>query len=173
MTYTARLSGERNEMAEFTPINTQDELDAVLASRMSRQETKIRAEYKELEEQNKTLKSESEKWTKEKSDLEAQIAKNKTDYDNLNGKLTEANGTIADYKKRELKTKITIEKGLPMGLREYLKGTTEDEIKASADELGKFANAGRQVPLADPEGDPPSGGSTTASLRGLLKQLHE
>lgn len=160
-------------MEEFKPINTQEEFDAAIDSRMSRQESKIRAEYRELENQVETLKKESEKWTKEKSDYEAVIAKNKADFEDLNTKLTEATGTIADYQTKELKTKVAIEKGLPMGLRGYLKGTTEEEIKASADELGKFASAGRNIPAADPEGDPPEGDSTTASLRGLLKQLHE
>ncbi len=160
-------------MAEFTPINTQEEFDALISDRMSRQAEKIRGEYKELEEQNKTLKAESEKWTKEKTDFESVIAKNKTDFEDLNKKLDEANGKIADFENKELKTKIAIEKGLPMGLRGYLKGSTKEEVEASADELRKFANTTRQVPLADPEGDPPSGNSTTASLRGLLKQLHE
>lgn len=159
-------------MEEFKPINTQEEFDAAIDSRMSRQESKIRAEYRELENQVETLKKESEKWTKEKSDYEAVIAKNKTDFEDLNAKYSEATGTIADYQTKELKTKVAIEKGLPMELRGYLKGTTEEEIKASADELGKFASASRNIPAADPEGDPPKGDSTTASLRGLLKQLH-
>ena len=71
--------------------------------------------------------------------------------------LTEATGKIAQYETDALKTKIAIEAGLPVGLFSYLKGNTEEEIKQSAEELGKYAKAGQRQPLADPEGDEPKG----------------
>ena len=40
-----------------------------------------------------------------------------------------------------------------MELRSYLKGTTEEEIKSSAEQLGKFTKGGQVLPLANPEGE--------------------
>jgi len=137
-------------MSEFTPINTQEEFDAAIKDRLARQENKIRGEYADYED----LKKQSESWATEKQSYEKTIADSKTDYETLNSKLTEANGKIAQYEMDALKTRITIEAGLPMELRGYLNGTTEEEIKASAEQLGKFTKGSQAQPLADPEGDP-------------------
>lgn len=153
-------------MAEFTPITTQEEFDSILTARMSRQESKIRGEYKDLEEQSK-------KWAEEKQGYESTIEKHKADFDDLTKQLNDAKGKIANYESNELKTKVAIEEGLPIELRAYLKGSTEEEIKKSAQELGKFASERKTPPLADPEGDPPSGDNKINAYRGMLKKLHE
>lgn len=134
-------------MGEFIPINSQEEFDTAIKDRLARQESKIRGEYAELEKQSKT-------WATEKESYEKTIADNKTAYDALNAQYTEATGKIAGYETEALKTKVAIEAGLPMDLRDFLTGSTEEEIKASAEKLGKFTTKGSQVlPLANPEGD--------------------
>lgn len=140
-------------MAEFTPINTQEELNAVIGGRLASQEKKIREEYADYED----LKKQSAAWETDKQAYEKTIADNKTAFDELTQQLTEATGKIAQYETDALKTKIAIEAGLPVGLFSYLKGNTEEEIKQSAEELGKYAKAGQRQPLADPEGDEPKG----------------
>lgn len=133
----------------FTPISTQEEFDAAIKDRLSRQETKIRSEYADYEE----LKKESQNWAKTKESYEKTIKDSKTAFDDLNTKLTEATGKIAQYETDALKTKIAIETGLPVGMIGYLKGSSEEEIKKSAEELGKFAQGGQVPPLASPEGN--------------------
>ena len=71
----------------------------------------------------------------------------------MNEKLTEATRKIAKYETDELKTRIAIETGLPVELRSYLNGTTEEEIKSSAEQLGKFTKGSQTLPLANPEGE--------------------
>ena len=137
-------------MSEFTPISTQDEFDAAIKDRLARQESKIRGEYADYD----NLKKQSESWATEKQSYEKTIADNKTAFDDLNNKLTEATGKIAQYETDALKTKIAIETGLPMELRSYLSGTTEEEIKNSAEQLGKFTKGSQVPPLANPEGEP-------------------
>lgn len=132
---------------EFTPINTQEELNKVIGERLASKERSIRAEYADYEE----LKKQSASWNEEKAAFEKTIADNKTAYDDLNQKLTDAAGKIAQYETDALKTRIAIETGIPTGLYTYLKGTTEDEIRHSAEELGKFTKGGT-LPPADPEG---------------------
>lgn len=137
-------------MSEFAPINTQEEFDAAIKDRLARQESKIRGEYADYGD----LKKKSETWITEKATLEKTIADNKTANETLNGQLTEANKKIAQYETDALKTRIAIETGLPMELRSYLSGTTEEEIKASAEQLGKFTKGSQTLPLANPEGEP-------------------
>ena len=136
-------------MAEFTPINTQEELNKVIGDRLADREKKIRAEYAGYDE----LKKQSETWNTEKQKYEQTIADNKTKLDDLTQKYTEATGKIAQYETDALKTKVAIESGIPAGLFSYLKGSTEEEIRKSAEELGKYTKGGN-LPPADPEGDP-------------------
>lgn len=152
-------------MAELEkPITTQEEFDAAIKDRLARQETKIRNEYADYEE----LKKQSGTWTQEKESYEKVIAKSKEDLNTLNTKYQEATGKIAVYETDALKTRVAIESKLPMELRSYLKGSTEDEIKASAEELGKFAKTTQAPPLADPEGNQSKGDE---KIRKLLKNL--
>ena len=137
-------------MSDFTPINTQEEFDAAIKDRLARQESKIRGEYSDYD----NLKKQSESWATEKQSYEKTIADNKTAYDALNNQLSEATGKIAVYETDALKTKIAIETGLPMELRGYINGSTEDEIRKSAEELGKFTKGSQVPPLANPEGEP-------------------
>ena len=151
-------------MSEFTPINTQEEFDTAIKDRLSRQESKIRSEYADYDE----LKKQSETWAADKQSYEKTIENNNTAYKTLNDQLIEANGKIAQYETDALKTRIAIETGVPMELRNFLQGTTEEEIKASAEQLGKFTKQGGQTPpLADPEGDP---GKSTYELNGKVNE---
>lgn len=153
-------------MADFTPINTQEELNAVIGGRLASQEKKIREEYADYED----LKKQSAAWETDKQAYEKTIADNKTAFDDLTKQLSDATGKIAQYETDALKTKIAIEAGLPVGLFSYLKGTTENEIKQSAEELSKFAKSGQRQPLADPEGEPPKENKNVA-LRKMLKEM--
>ena len=131
---------------EFKVINTQEEFDAAIKDRLARQENKIRAEYADYD----ALKKSAEE---QKTAYEKTIADNKTAFDDLNQKYTEATGKIAQYETDALKTKIAIETGLPIAMISYLKGSTEEEIKTSAEELGKFTKGSQVTPLANPEGE--------------------
>ena len=136
-------------MAEFTPINTQEELDKLIGERLASKENKIRAEYADYED----LKKQVAGWNDEKAAFEKTIADNKTAFEELTQKYDDATGKIAKYEADALKTKVAIESGIPAGLFKYLQGTTEEELRKSAEELGKFTK-GATAPLADPEGEP-------------------
>lgn len=152
-------------MAELEkPITTQEEFDAAIKDRLKRQEQTIRGEYADYED----LKKKSGTWAEEKEAYEKASAKSKEDYAALDAKYQEATGKIATYEADALKTKIAIENKLPLELRGYLKGSTEEEIKASAEELGKFTKVTQVPPLADPEGNQTKGNET---MKKLLKGL--
>lgn len=154
-------------MAELEkPITTQEEFDAAIKDRLTRQEAKIRGEYADYED----LKKQSGTWTQEKESYEKAIAKGKEDLSALNTKYQEATGKIAAYEIDTLKTKVAIESGLPMELRGYLKGSTEDEVKASAEELGRFTKVTQAPPLADPEGNQQE---SDGEIKELLKRIRQ
>lgn len=153
----------------FTPINTEEEFQArfneSIKDRLAQQERKIRGEYADYED----LKKQSASWTKEKEGYEKTIADNKTAYEELEGKYTEAVKKNTEYETDALKTRIAIESKLPLELRGYLKGNTEEEIKASASELGKFA-AKKTAPMADLDDEPPKD-KKQQSMKEMLKAI--
>ena len=151
---------------EFTPINSQEEFDAAIKDRLARQETKIRGEYADYED----LKKQAGEWKETKATYEKTIADQKAEYDTLNGKYTEATGKIAKLETEGLKTKVAIETGLPVGLFDYLKGSTEEEIRKSAEELGKFTKGSQAPPLADPEVDQEKD-KKQAAMKKMLREM--
>lgn len=155
-------------MGEFTPIETQEAFDALVKDRLARQEKQIREQYEDYD----ALKKDSDGWKAKEEGYQQAILKNKAEYDELNGKLTEANEKLKEYQADAARTKIALEKGLPFEAREFLKGTTEEEIKASAEQLSKFTGGNMVPPLAHPEADPPDPESKNAALREMLKKLN-
>lgn len=148
-----RKAGKGYKMAEFTPIETQEAFDAMVKDRLARQEKQIREQYGDYD----ALKKESDSWKSKEEGYQKTIADNKAAMEEINGKLREANGKLEEYRAEALKTKIAIDKGLPFEAKDFLKGTTEDEIKASAEQLSKFTVSKGAPPLAHPELDPPEG----------------
>ena len=144
-------SGERNnEMADFTPINTQEEFDAAIKERLKRdreaqskkyegwlspEDQKKRAE--EYEKQIKALQDAAAESEKAIAEKDAEIAKG------------------AKYRTDLAKTRIALNAGLKIEYAERLMGENEDEWKKDAETLAKdFAAAHRTAPLGNPEGAP-------------------
>lgn len=145
-------------MAEFTPINTQAELDAILGPRLQRERenaVKPYADYQQikdsLEAANKTL-----------GEKDAAIA-------NLNNQLK---GTRTDL----AKTRTALAKGLPLEVVESLRGETEEELGKSADALALLTSRAKTAPEPAHNPDPVtgpagSGGALSAGYAQLLSSL--
>ena len=127
-------------MSEFTPINTQEEFDAMIKDRLARERAKF-ADYEDIKTQLADANSKI-------ADFEKTIEKNQKAYDDLLAQSNEKDTKIAGYESDALKTSIAINKKLPLELRKYLQGTTEEELNASADEL--IASGVGQKPSAPP-----------------------
>lgn len=125
---------------DFTPIETQAELDAIVAKRLSKQKEQYEAQLakqdadfdkerkamNKLMEENELLKSEAEK-------VKSDGAKTIADLENQ----------IKDHEIQNLKLKIATEKGLPLEATTRLTGSTEEEIRADAENLGALIGSGR------------------------------
>ncbi|MBQ6722488.1 MAG: hypothetical protein IJQ88_10015 [Clostridia bacterium] len=139
-------------MAEFTPINTQEELNNIIGERLKRERETV---TKELQEQI-TAKN-------------GEISKAKTDLEALNKKLEEANQKISGipaleekikgYEKASVKSKVAREIGIPYELAERLNGETEEDIRKDAESMKKLIGANTPTaPLKNTESGSGVGG---------------
>ena len=145
-------------MAEFTPIETQEQFDKMIASRLERAENKIRAEYSDYE----AIKEANAKLT---ADFEALKAEN----DGSKATIAELNTKISGLEASQLRTRIGLEHNIPLEMISRLAGTTEEEIKADAMAMAKFVtNNTHTAPLFNNES---SGDTEKAAYKNLLGGL--
>lgn len=117
-------------MSEFKPITTQEEFDAAIKGRLSREKEKygdydqLKSRVAELEEENVGLKSTIEATNQSKADADKQ--------------LEEMQNQIAGYETASLRTRIALQHGLPYDLADRLQGTDEESFKADAERLASF-----------------------------------
>lgn len=146
---------------EFKVITTQEELDNVIRDRIRRAKDAEAAKYadyssikEELENGRKTLNEYKENLGKTQKAYEDELAKNKT--------LTAEN----------LRTIAAIEAGLPVSMRDRLKGEDADALKKDAEELSKALNAGKPVPpLRKSDSETFAEQEKNKAYEGLLKGL--
>lgn len=143
-------------MAEFTPINSQEEFDSAISARLERERAKY-SDYDALRNTN--------------AELQRQLA-------DANAQATTAQQTIADltakvsaYEADSVKTRIALETGLPVEFRDRLRGDTEDALRTDAENLMKFlGKKATPQPLAGNEpkvaADPKQ-----AALQKMLSEL--
>lgn len=167
-------------MSEFTPINTQEEFDAAIGSRLKRERESI-------------TKSITQKYADEGYLSPDDAAKLKADYDKQIGDLNSAieaaakkaaaydkdiaekDAKIKKYETASVKARIAHETGLPYELAGRLSGETEDDIRKDAELLVKYVGKTQQG--ADPLGsNEPAGArskqsSETAAYKALLNGL--
>lgn len=146
-------------MAEFTPINTQEEFDAAIAARLTREREKAvkpYADYQQIKDDLATANTSLGEKDTTIADLTAQLKSTRSDL---------------------AKTRIALEKHLPLELAERLRGETEDDLRSDADSLSQlFGDRGRTVEPARKTEQEKSGGKTgkfsTDSLRETLNNLN-
>lgn len=151
---------EEKTMAEFTPINTQEEFDARIAERLKSEKEALRANI-----------------LSHIGDKDAEIEKLKKDIEGLNGQLTEKTSGLSaleekvrGYERASVKNKVAREAGLPWELADRLTGETEEEIRKDAESLRKLVGANKTPPLKSTE----SGGGSdkiTAAWAQVLQQM--
>ena len=131
-------------MSEFKPITTQEEFDAAIKGRLSREKEKygdydqLKSRVAELEEENVGLKSTIEATNQSKADADKQ--------------LEELQSQIAGYETASLRTRVALQYGLPYDLADRLQGTDEESFKADAERLAGYIKKSQPVaPIRDSE----------------------
>ena len=140
-------------MAEFTPINTQEEFDARIAERLKSEKEALRA------------------------NILSHIGDKDADIEGLNGQLTEKTSGLSaleekvkGYERASVKNKVAREAGLPWELADRLTGETEEEIRKDAESLRKLVGANKTPPLKSTESGG-GGDKITAAWAQVLQQM--
>ena len=153
----------------FTPIETQDQLDAIVGERVARAKETAKKEFEGWISPDELTKHTAD-LNERMSALDAQIKSLTEEKESLTTQLTEKNSTIAKYETDSVKTKIAIGAGLRMEYADRLKGETEEEWKADAEALAKdFAAAHTTAPLVNSE-TKLTGKSTKDQLQDWLNE---
>ncbi|MFR7746835.1 MAG: hypothetical protein ACLU06_05370 [Eggerthellaceae bacterium] len=150
----------------FEPIQTQEELDAIIKKRIERDREKITAEvsgkysdYDELAEKAKAYDEAQEAQKSEVQKAQEKIAQLESDIK----KRDEAD------KQREMRAKVAKETGIPESL---IQGTDEESMKAYAAQVAEFAKV--QTPAAPKDPNPgkfSSGEGTNDEQREFARAL--
>lgn len=134
-------------MSEFIPINTQEEFDSAIKSRLARERDTVSKQYADYDD----LKASIKNLTDQNNALTQAASEHGEKMKSLQDQLAEANTKINGYQMDILKTNIAVEKGIPLELRDRLSGATEEELKADADKLAKLFTMqnNSNIPLAN------------------------
>ena len=124
-------------MSEFKPITTQEEFNAAIKARLSREKEKygdydqLKDRVEELEKENVGLQSTIEASNQSKADADKQ--------------LEDLQNQIAGYETASLRTRVALQYGLPYDLADRLQGTDEESFKADAERLAGFMKSNQPI----------------------------
>lgn len=138
-------------MSEFTPINTQEEFNQRISQRLEEARNAERQKFSDYETMKKdleTAKADAQKKDETITDLQKQLK-----------------GSRAEL----AKTRIALEKGLPVEMSGRLNGETEEEIRKDAESLSALFGRRNPAPRRDPE--PGAGNGKDKALRSMLAEL--
>ena len=150
-------------MSDFKPITTQEEFDAAIKERLSREKAKysdydqLKSRVTELETENVGLKSTIEATNQSKADTDKQ--------------LEELQSKIAGYETASLRTRVALQHGLPYDLADRLQGTDEESFKADAERLAGYMKRAQPVaPVRETE--PQVCDNKTMQMKSMLRELN-
>ncbi len=158
-------------MSDFKTIETQEDFDKAIKSRLAQKDRELEEKYKDyLSPQDAEAM---------KADYKKQLDEANKNLKDIQEKLKTFDSTVSDLTKRAevaetslLKTKIAHEKKLPLELAERLVGSTEEELKADAENLsGILKPSGKGAPPLHSGIQRGTGNSVDAGMNELLAGL--
>lgn len=150
-------------MTEFKVIETQEQLDAIIKSRLDREKAKY-SDYDTLAEKIKNLETEN-------TNLKQAITDKETSESTSLTRISELEKDVTSWKNKSLKQQIAIKNGLPFDLADRLQGDSEESLNEDAERLASLVNVKNYTqPLADKEPNFEAKG-TDAAWRDVVKNL--
>ncbi len=150
-------------MTEFKVIETQEQLDAIIKSRLDREKAKY-SDYDTLSEKIKNLETEN-------TNLKQAITEKETSESMNLTRITDLEKDVTAWKNKSLKQQIAMKNGLPFDLADRLQGDTEESLNEDAERLASLVSVKNYTqPLADKEPNFESKG-TDAAWRDVVKNL--
>lgn len=131
-------------MTEFKVIETQEQLDAIIKSRLDREKAKY-SDYDTLAEKIKNLETEN-------TNLKQTITDKETSESSTASKIADLEKDVTAWKQKSLKQQIAMKNGLPFDLADRLQGDTEESLNEDAERLASLVSVKNYTqPLADKE----------------------
>lgn len=131
-------------MTEFKVIETQEQLDAIIKSRLDREKAK-HSDYDALTEKIKNLETEN-------TNLKQAITEKETSESTTASKIADLEKDVTAWKNKSLKQQIAMKNGLPFDLADRLQGDTEESLNEDAERLASLVSVKNYTqPLADKE----------------------
>lgn len=131
-------------MADFKPIETQEQFDAMIKGRLEQAERSFIEKYGKTDELKTQLEASAEQiaeLTKRLEEANNQIESSKAEMEGLNAK-------VLKYETDSVKTRVAHEEGLPFEMAGRLTGDNEEAIRADAKSLAKMMKANASTPPA-------------------------
>ena len=155
-------------MSDFKPIETQEQLDALIGDRIAKAKRKAAEEYADYEDIKKRLGE----YESQIATLSEQIKVKDEAIGSHDAIVAELNSKVQSYATAAAKMKIAHEFGLPYEFATRIKGETEEDMRADAKALSKFishpsAPYGRSEP--DMKGTDPKTNGLMEMARNLTK----
>ena len=151
-------------MAEFNPINTQEELNNIIGERIRRERETVTKDFQA-----------------QISAKDTEIKGFKTNLADLQKKLDEANEKVSGiqaledkirgYERASVKNKVAREIGIPEELADRLAGETEEELRKDAEAVRKLIGQRATAPLAGGERAGAMDASKDAAWLAVSKQI--
>lgn len=151
-------------MEEFKVIETQEQFDNAIKSRLEREKNKYSEQLKELDD----LKTELEKANTKISDLNEKLATAKEKITQNDSEIAERDAKIKSYELHSEKMRIAQDYGFSYEAIDFLQGEDEESIRKSADSLKNLVGT-KVAPLAVNE--PKIVNEREAGLKELLHNL--
>lgn len=150
-------------MTEFKAIETQEQLDAIIKSRLDREKAKY-SDYDTLAEKIKNLETEN-------TNLKQTIADKETSESTTASRIADLEKDVTTWKQKSLKQQIAMKNGLPFDLADRLQGDSEESLNEDAERLASLVKVKTYTqPLADKEPNVETNGIDSA-WRDVLKNL--
>ena len=132
--------GESESESGFAPITSQDELDHLMGKRLAQKEKAVRAEFKGFDD----YKAKAQQFDQLKAETQTDAERDSALQTERDAALQTAKDAADRADKAELallQQNVAITEGLPLKFAAKLSGTTEEELRADAqDTFGDFIN---------------------------------
>jgi len=154
---------------EFTPIETQEQLDALIGERIKRERETQEKKYQGYMSPD-DFKVKNDDFEKQLADLNKALKEANDKIAGFDKEIADRDAKIKSHESHSVKSRIAHEVGLSYEAIDFLKGEDEESIRKSAEALKAIVGKNAPAPLASTE---PSGASSDAdeALKKTLRNL--
>jgi len=135
-------------MSEFTPIETQEQLDKIIGERIARAKASAAEKYADYDE----IKAKNAEYVAQISSLQAQLQTQSETLSGSEASIADLTAKVKKYETDSVKTAIALEMGLPYQMAGRLNGDDEKSIRADAEAMKELIGSQtRPAPIGSTE----------------------